>query len=291
MAMTQSASSATTARFPYAAAFKDPVIDVETIRRATVSRDPYTHMLVDNVLNAEAVPALRAEFPNITKPGFLTVDEVELHGKFKQLIDEPEKTELSEVMSQRMGIDLHPYRRLTTIRKISQAKDGRSHTDGTAKVMTLLVYMNDAWQDDGAAACACFMARTASSPISSSAADHGHHVRLPARRQFLARPPAPRGRTPRGAGRLGEGRGRGRPPEEAQLHGAILQGHFRPVSRSRAAPRADRGRRALLSGTSERPASALEERVKARASRSIVLFFPRVPILEKSSHLDASCSN
>ncbi len=150
MAMTQSASSPTTSRFPYTAAFKDPVIDVEAIRRATVSRDPYTHMLVDNVLNAGAVPALRAEFPNITKPGFLTVDEVELHGKFKQLIDELESPELSEVMSERMGIDLHPYPRLTTIRKISQAKDGRSHTDGTAKVMTLLVYMNEAWQDDGA---------------------------------------------------------------------------------------------------------------------------------------------
>ena len=150
MAMTQSASGTAKARFPYTAAFKDPVIDVEAIRRAPVSREPYTHMLVDNVLNAEVVPALRAEFPNITKPGFLTVDEVEMRGRFKQLIDELESPELSEVMSERMGLDLHPYPRLTTIRKISQAKDGRSHTDGTAKVMTLLVYMNDAWKDDGA---------------------------------------------------------------------------------------------------------------------------------------------
>lgn len=150
MAMTQSASGTANARFPYTAAFKDPVIDVEAIRRAPVAREPYTHMLVDNVLNAEVVPALRAEFPNITKPGFLTVDEVEMRGRFKQLIDELESPELSEVMSERMGLDLHPYPRLTTIRKISQAKDGRSHTDGTAKVMTLLVYMNDAWKDDGA---------------------------------------------------------------------------------------------------------------------------------------------
>jgi hypothetical protein len=150
MAMTQQAAGAASGRFPYAAAFKEPVIDIEAIRATAVSREPYAHMLVDNVLNADAVPALRAEFPNITKPGFLTVDEVEMHGKFKQLIDELESPELSEVMSQRMGIDLHPYPRLTTIRKLSQAKDGRSHTDGTAKVMTLLVYMNDAWKDDGA---------------------------------------------------------------------------------------------------------------------------------------------
>jgi SM-20-related protein len=150
MAMTQSATGAATARFPYAAAFKDPVIDIEAIRRAEVSREPYTHMLVDNVLNGDVVPALRADFPNITKPGFLTIDEVEMRGRFKQLIDELESPELSEVMSQRMGLDLHPFPRLTTIRKISQAKEGRPHTDGTAKVMTLLVYMNDAWSDDGA---------------------------------------------------------------------------------------------------------------------------------------------
>jgi len=142
MAMHQHSVSPAQGRFPYAAAFKEPVIDIEAIRRTEVSRDPYTHMLVDNVLNADVVPALRAGFPNITKPGFLTVDEVQMQGKFKQLIDELESPELSEVMSERMGID--------TIRKISQAKDGRSHTDGTAKVMTLLVYMNDAWNDDGA---------------------------------------------------------------------------------------------------------------------------------------------
>ena len=48
------------------------LLDIEAIRRAEVSRDPYTHMLVGNVLNPDVVPALRADFPNITKPGFLT---------------------------------------------------------------------------------------------------------------------------------------------------------------------------------------------------------------------------
>ena len=128
MAMTQPAAGGAP-RFPYAATFKDPVIDIEAIRRTQVSRDPYTHMLVDNVLNPELVPALRADFPNITKPGFLTIDEVEMRGRFRQLIEELESPELSEVMSERMGLDLHPFPRLTTIRKISQAKDGRSHTD------------------------------------------------------------------------------------------------------------------------------------------------------------------
>jgi SM-20-related protein len=45
---------------------------------------------------------------------------------------------------------IHPYPRLTTVRRLSQAKDGRIHTDGPSKVMTLLVYMNDEWATGGA---------------------------------------------------------------------------------------------------------------------------------------------
>ena len=46
-------------------------------------------------------------------------------------------------------MNLHPYPRLTTIRKLSQSKDGRIHTDGPSKVMTLLIYMNDEWDAGG----------------------------------------------------------------------------------------------------------------------------------------------
>ena len=36
----------------------------------------------DGFLKSDAVEQLRAEFPDITKPGFLTVDDVEVRGRF-----------------------------------------------------------------------------------------------------------------------------------------------------------------------------------------------------------------
>ncbi|PSC04735.1 proline hydroxylase [Alsobacter soli] len=126
------------------------IINKDAVRAAPVSREPYSFFLASDVLNHGKVAQLREEFPNITKPGFLTVDDVEVKGAFKQLIDELEGPELTALLSEKFGIDLSPYPRLTTIRKISQAKDGRIHTDGPSKVMTLLVYMNDAWDDGGA---------------------------------------------------------------------------------------------------------------------------------------------
>jgi SM-20-related protein len=125
-------------------------IDLDVIRTAPVTRQPYPFLLNSKFLKSDQVEELRREFPDIKKPGFLTVDDVEIKGKFKRLIDELEGPELTKALSERFGVDLSPYPRLTTIRKVSQLKDGRIHTDGPSKVLTLLVYMNDEWQDDGA---------------------------------------------------------------------------------------------------------------------------------------------
>lgn len=128
----------------------DDLVDLDAIRRAPLDADPYPHFLNGGFLREAAVPQLREDFPAIAKPGFLLAADLKLHGRFKALIDTLEGEEVTEALSQKFGRDLHPFPRLTTIRKVSQLKDGRPHTDGRDKVMTMLVYMNDAWQDDGA---------------------------------------------------------------------------------------------------------------------------------------------
>ena len=125
------------------------VLNADAVRNAPLSKDPYSFFLGSGILKEEAIPELKRDFPNITKPGYLTVDEVDLKGKFKTLIDEIESDEFSTVLSEKFGINLNQYPRLTTIRKLSQSKDGRIHTDGPSKVMTMLIYMNDEWQADG----------------------------------------------------------------------------------------------------------------------------------------------
>ena len=126
------------------------ILNADAVRSAPLSKQPYDYFLGSGVLQDDKIPDLKRDFPNITKPGYLTVDEVGLKGRFKTLIEEIESEEFSEVLSQKFGKNLHPYPRLTTIRKLSQSKDGRIHTDGPSKVMTLLIYMNDEWQADGA---------------------------------------------------------------------------------------------------------------------------------------------
>lgn len=125
-------------------------IDLSAIENARVSHEPYDFLLGGDFLKPDVVEDLRRDFPAIDKPGYLTVDEVKLQGRFKTLIDELEGPELTEALSKRFGKDLHAYPRLTTIMKKSQPKYGAIHTDGPSKIMTMLVYMNDDWgPEDG----------------------------------------------------------------------------------------------------------------------------------------------
>lgn len=123
------------------------LVDADVVRNASLSKEPYSFFLGGNFLRQEAIEDLRRDFPDISKPGYLTVDEVALKGEFKALIDELEGPELTEVLSLKFGKNLHSHPRLTTIMRRSQAKYGAIHTDGASKVMTMLVYMNDAWDD------------------------------------------------------------------------------------------------------------------------------------------------
>ena len=111
------------------------------------------------------VPDMRKDFPAIDKAGYLTVEEVLLKGRFKALIDELEGPELTEALSQKFGRNLHPHPRLTTIMRKSQTKYGAIHTDGAAKVMTMLVYMNDNWNPGEGGRCACSTMASTTSPM------------------------------------------------------------------------------------------------------------------------------
>jgi len=126
------------------------LINLNAIQDAVVAFDPYTFFLVPHFLKPKAIPELSRDFPDIKKPGFVTVDDVKLKGSFEELIVELEGAAMADAVSSKLGINLQPFPRLTTVRKFSQLKDGRIHTDSQSKLATLLVYMNDSWEQSEA---------------------------------------------------------------------------------------------------------------------------------------------
>ncbi|MBN9442701.1 2OG-Fe(II) oxygenase [Bosea sp. (in: a-proteobacteria)] len=125
-------------------------IDIDSVRNARTEREPYNYLVASHVILPDAVGGLRRDFPDIRETGFFPEEDVERHGAFASLLEEMKGREISEIVSGKLDIDLVDKPKMITIRKLSAAKDGRIHTDSEAKIATLLVYLNDAWQDSPA---------------------------------------------------------------------------------------------------------------------------------------------
>lgn len=125
-------------------------IDIDSVRNARTEREPYNYLVASHVILPDAVGGLRRDFPDIRETGFFPEEDVERHGAFASLLEEMKGREISEIVSGKLDINLVDKPKMITIRKLSAAKDGRIHTDSEAKIATLLVYLNDAWQDSPA---------------------------------------------------------------------------------------------------------------------------------------------
>lgn len=122
-------------------------IHIEGLKSARTGRDPYNFLVGENFIQPSAVEPLKADFPDLKEPGFFTESDIgdAIHGAFAKLLEDLKSPEVSKIVSEKLDIDLVNKPKMITIRKLSAAKDGRIHTDGEAKIATMLTYLNDTW--------------------------------------------------------------------------------------------------------------------------------------------------
>ena len=121
------------------------VVSLGALRGARTGRDPYNYLVGSNFIEPDATAALQADFPQIMEPGFVPEIDVKPEGAFAALLEQLKSDAVSQIVSEKLDIDLVTRPKMITIRRISQAKDGRIHTDGEAKIATMLTYLNDIW--------------------------------------------------------------------------------------------------------------------------------------------------
>ncbi|TCT05836.1 2-oxoglutarate-Fe(II)-dependent oxygenase superfamily protein [Tepidamorphus gemmatus] len=125
------------------------MLDLEAIRRTRVVREPFAHFTVSDTLSADALAAIRADFPAITHPGIFPLSELAYGPAFAALIEDIRSADLEAILSEKFDVDLSDRPLMITVRGHCRASDGRIHTDSTSKVVTCLLYLNEPWAEDG----------------------------------------------------------------------------------------------------------------------------------------------
>lgn len=127
----------------------EPMLDIERIRNGHLRTDPYPYTVIENVISEDFVAGVAADFPDIRYPGSLPVTEVDAGPAFQALLAELNGADFRHVVAEKFAVDLNDKPIMTTVRGVMRDKDGRIHTDSKTKVITVLIYFNNDWKDDG----------------------------------------------------------------------------------------------------------------------------------------------
>ncbi|MGH6995706.1 MAG: 2OG-Fe(II) oxygenase [Stellaceae bacterium] len=124
-------------------------IDLDAFKRTKIEADPFPYLIVPGFVPAAVRQALSGDYPKLDRPGSFPVADVTYGSAFRDFLAEIEGPEMRDAFARKFEIDLAGRPTMVTVRGQAQAKDGRIHTDSATKIITVLVYMNEAWEASG----------------------------------------------------------------------------------------------------------------------------------------------
>jgi SM-20-related protein len=126
-----------------------PILDFEKVRSATLATQPFDYLIVSDFIRPEWQNRLIAAYPAIEKSGSFPLSTVHSGGDFSKLIDAMNGPEFRRIVEEKFSLDLEGRPTMFTVRGYCRRIDGKIHTDTENKLITVLLYMNPAWANQG----------------------------------------------------------------------------------------------------------------------------------------------
>ncbi|MFA5949734.1 MAG: 2OG-Fe(II) oxygenase [Hyphomicrobium sp.] len=124
-------------------------LNIEKLRAAKLETDPYEYLVVTGFLSTDMVSKINATYPKIEKGGSYPLESLDANMAIKDVIDELDGPEFQSAIEEKFEIDLGGRPKMYSLRGYTRAKDGQIHTDSKDKIITVLLYLNENWQQPG----------------------------------------------------------------------------------------------------------------------------------------------
>jgi len=124
----------------------DLPIDIEAVRRAALTREPFPFVMVPHFVRASDIDAINADFPHVSHAGSFPLPVLQYGPAFGAFMAAIRGPEFTQAVSQKLGVDLAGRPTMITVRGQSAARDGQIHADSRTKLVTVLIYMNGTWE-------------------------------------------------------------------------------------------------------------------------------------------------
>ena len=126
-----------------------PLLNLAAVDRAELQRDPFDFLVVRDAIAPAALAVLNRDYPQIDKPANYAPGDLEYGPSFAALLQELDSPDFERHVAAKFGVNLAGARKTITVRRYSEPSDGHIHTDHWSKIITLLVYFNPSWEQEG----------------------------------------------------------------------------------------------------------------------------------------------
>jgi hypothetical protein len=125
------------------------LLDLDALRATPLKTQPYEYLVVPNFVPSDALARVIGDFPRIDSTGSLPLSELDAGGVFAALIAEMDGPAFRDLIESKFGVALAEHPTMFTVRGRCHRGDGKIHTDTGTKIITVLLYLNQAWEADG----------------------------------------------------------------------------------------------------------------------------------------------
>jgi len=124
-------------------------LGIEQFRTTPLVRQPFEHLIVPQFIGPRPLAEINADYPKISTSGSFPVDQLSFGPAFRNFLDELNSDDFREAFEEKFGIELTGRPTITTVRGRCGPGDGKIHTDSATKIITVLIYMNESWDQPG----------------------------------------------------------------------------------------------------------------------------------------------
>lgn len=125
------------------------MLNLDKLSSTKTTQDPFKFIVVENFVTPQAQTAISKDFPHIDKAGSFPLDTLTYGATFAELLAELEAEPFRKAIEKSFDVDLTGRPTMITVRGHTDKTDGRIHTDSLTKIITVLVYLNDSWDETG----------------------------------------------------------------------------------------------------------------------------------------------
>jgi SM-20-related protein len=122
---------------------------MDKLKAAKIETSPYMYTIVPGFLPPETVSRINATYPKIEKGGSYPIESLDASMAIKEVIDELDGPLFEKTVAEKFDVDIAGKPKMYSLRGYTRAKDGQIHTDSKDKIITVLLYLNENWQQPG----------------------------------------------------------------------------------------------------------------------------------------------